>query len=186
MADLAHAQQLMEAYRFFPLDSGKQKGDRFLEPWILLLTMGRAGVSKNSLKRLTKQIDRFFAAPEISQALEAAGEEKDQFLNEHLLDSAKRYLEITKADPGYNSSLFGLLKMRQEDSESKLSGDVHKHMLGVLLEMDQFSYRTPLLRSLHRAFMETMSDADAWYEGWRESLDETRREKPDQLLAAGV
>lgn len=170
MTDLAGAQKMLESYRFFPLESGKQQGDRFLEPWILLLTMAKAGLTKRSLKRLKKQLDQFFDRAPVRQALDAAGSDRERLLEAQLLDSARRYLDITKSDPGYNSSLFGLIKLKEEDRERKLAGDVQTHMLGTLLELDESAYRGPMLRGLHKAFGESLDNADEWFGQWQASL----------------
>lgn len=182
MADFNEAKTALEAYRFFDIKDGKEKGDRLLEPWILLLTIGRAGISGRRLKRFEKQLAQFFARKEISEAVAMADPESERLLYEQLLDSARNYLRITVSDPGYNSSLFGLIKLKDEDRERKLAADVHKFMQGPLLMLDESPYRAVMMRALHRAFLESQEDGQEWFDGWRESLDLEHRTKLDSIL----
>lgn len=182
MALFDEAKTALEAYRFFDIKDGKEKGDRLLEPWILLLTIGRSGMSSRRLKRFEKQLAQFFARKEIANALNQAGSESDRLLFEQLLDSARNYLRITVSDPGYNSSLFGLVKLKEEDRERKLAADVHKFMQGPLLMLDNSPFRAVMMRALHRAFIESQADGQEWFDGWRESLDLPLRTKLDAIL----
>lgn len=182
MPDYENAKIALEAYRFFDIKDGKEKGDRLLEPWILLLTTGRSGVSARKLRRFEKQLAQFFSRRELTNAFSMAGSKADTLLYEQLLDSAKNYLKITVSDPGYNSSLFGLIKLKDEDRAQKLAADVHKYMQGTLLLLEQSPYRAPMMRALHRAFIAAHEDGQAWFDGWRDSLDVEKRALLDRLL----
>lgn len=182
MSDLNEAIKRFEAYRFFTIKNEKMQGDRFLEPWILLLTMSRTSLSNRNLRRLDKQLQQVFAIKPIAEARALAGDQEGELLYGQLYETASRYLQIAKEDPGYNSGLFGFVKLKEADRERKLAGDVHKHMLAALLAMDDFPYRSLMLRAMHAAFIDSEPAAQDWFAGWRESLQPDLQIKLDRLL----
>lgn len=184
-ASYDEAHQILEAFRYFDLPGKEEsgvKGDRLLQPWITLLIGAGAKPTRGALKRTIKELNSFFGQPELVAALAKAGENKDRLLGVHLRSAAETYLLTSQEDSGYNSMLFGLIKLKKADREKKLAGDVLNGILLPLLISAGIPYRRLLLKAMVGAYLETVPDSRRHYDDWRDRLKDELRQTLDQEL----
>lgn len=143
--------EMMRAFRFFSLEGRKEKGDRFLQPWLFCHVYASSSKRKGELKRAYKEIKRFFAQKELQNIRKDAGPEADRIIEAEIYDSANVYLTICRDDDGFGKKLFGLMRMKANEKEEKIIRDVYDGMIPLLVRLDDFAERLVMMRAIDLA-----------------------------------
>lgn len=145
------AGQRLEAFRFFTIDGKRERGDRFLQPWLFCHVYASGSKSRGERKRAGKELARFFQQKELVRILEDAGEDGRVLLEAQLFDSADKYLTICREDEGFGKKLFGLMRMKSDEKEDKIISDVYLAMLPLLLLLTELEERFTMIHALDQA-----------------------------------
>lgn len=141
----------MKAFRLIQLPGKGKTGDLFLQPWVYCHVFALGSRSKGERRRATRELGRFFNQKELVAILKDAGEKGETLLEEQLMDSAQKYLEICRDDDGFGRKLFGLVKLKPEAKEDKIIGDVYGAMLPLLAALPDLAEADAMIRALDRA-----------------------------------
>lgn len=141
----------MEVFRFIRLSGKQEEGDRFLLPWLHCHVFAANLNSKGERRRASKELNRFFAQKELAAILEEAGESSSSLLEEHLFDSADKYLTICRDDDGFGRKLFGLVRMKAGEKEDRIIADVYRAMIPLLGMLSDLDESRTMIRALDQA-----------------------------------
>ncbi len=144
-------EERMEAFRFFKLSGKQEQGDRFLQPWLYCHVFAAGSKSRGERKRANKELKRFFTQKDLVAILNDAGERGGSLMEEHLFDSADKYLTICRDDDGFGRKLFGLMRMKSQEKEDKIIADVYRGMIPLLGLLSDVSERCTMIRALDLA-----------------------------------
>lgn len=150
MAD-TNIQDRMKAYRFFELSGKGTTGDRFLQPWLYCHVFATGPRGRGAVKQARKELERFFNQKDLVAILDDAGEDREALLESQLIDSAEKYLTISRDDDGFGRKLFGLLRMKQPEKEDRIIGDVYRSMIPLLAALDSIPQSRMMILALDRA-----------------------------------
>ncbi len=166
--------EAMEAFRFFPLSGKKEKGDRFLQPWLYghVFATGQSG--RGERKRAQKELKRFFTQKELRAILDQAGQDGQTLLETQLHDSARKYLKLCLSDDGFGRKLFGLVRMKEEEKEDKIIRDVYRSMIPLFLALPDLEEAEVMIQALDRACRQLLPGRTEDMEALVMSLDNDR------------
>jgi len=166
----------MEAFRFFELSGKREKGDRFLQPWLYCHVFAAGTRGRSERKRASKELKRFFSQKDLTEVLQDAGDESQALLELHLFDSAAKYLTICRDDDGFGRKLFGLMRMKAKEKENKIISDVYLAMIPLLAALSDLPQGPAMIRALDQACRKLYPQRLADMEVAAESLkDDTAR-----------
>jgi hypothetical protein len=153
MTDSKHdnIREQMDKFRYFPLEGRKEKGDRFLQPWLFCHVYASGSKRKGEIKRAYKEVIRFFGQKELQNMRKDAGEDADHIIEAEIYDSANVYLTICRDDDGFGKKLFGLLRMKADEKENKIIRDVYNGFIPLLARMEDFAERLVMMRAIDLA-----------------------------------
>ncbi len=176
-AAMARDRLLFWPARFFKVSRREERyGDKFLELITTVLFYSHNYPGTRNMKRARKDVERFFARPELRQALaEAAGPRQALLLEFH--DAAEVYLRACRDDRHYGSRLFDIVKLKEEEVAAKAAEDVAVHMMHYLVALGLPEQSDLLVMALHRAWPVIFDKTPGL-------LDEAIAELPDDIRAA--
>ena len=156
----------IDKFRYFPLEGRKEKGDRFLQPWLFCHVYASGSKRKGEIKRAYKEVIRFFGQKELQNMRKDAGEDADHIIEAEIYDSANVYLTICRDDDGFGKKLFGLLRMKADEKENKIIRDVYNGFIPLLARMEDFAERLVMMRAIDLAcrsiYPQRLDDMKAW------------------------
>ena len=144
-------QEAMGAFRYFQLEGRREPGDRFLQPWLYCHVYASGSRNKGERKRASKDLKRFFKQRQLQDLLDRAGPDGPALLEEHVFDSAAKYLQICRDDDGFGRKMFGLMRMKQEEKEDKIISDVYRAMIPLLASLTDMEEGPVMMRALDQA-----------------------------------
>ena len=156
----------MDDFRYFTLDKRKEKGDRFLQPWLFCHVYASGSKGKGEIKRAYKEIKRFFEQEALQEIRKEAGADADRIIEKEIYDSANVYLTICRDDDNFGKKLFGLMRMKADEKEDKIIRDVYNGIIPLLARVGDFAERFAMMRAIDLAcrslYPQRLEDMKAW------------------------
>ncbi len=135
-----------------------EKGDTFIGFWTMLIFHGRNSKGFFSIKRASKEANKFWQQPGIGEVLAQSGNQAEKLVSEQLYDSARAFYQTCREDRHYGSKMLDMVKLKPEQIADKAAAEVSELIYSYWLKIEPISYRDEIFRAAWFAFAPVFSE----------------------------
>jgi hypothetical protein len=129
---LARCRQAFWEARYKRGKHGDVVADTFIWLWMDIIAHGKSH-SISGQKHISRDIEKFFAQPKLSAAMDFSGNFAVDLLLFELTDSAKVYFYACMVDAQYGSWLASLIKLKEKEVAAKAAYEASNYILAALV-----------------------------------------------------